>query len=301
MINTLINTLQKWPTNAKTLCDSLNNPEMAQVMIPAIDSRAPYQRMYNKTKKKNTLLILAIIVLIILTLILNLSVFTTNAECIVSSDYSSLIYNQNVYLALDYGDFEAKHYKTIAKNVTVNGEKTFEHLLCVDNLEAVDDSPINEMLYLQTDYDYNFPNGNPDRFYVEKSVYSKYQSILEDFQPTTYFIYKDKYDTTLPWEEFDSDFFLNITSCAEKTENAKSISDWFTKGGTENSYFICGYQKPFYKDLGEIKKIDGEYYYLPYEHTNISKYTTGETTQTFYKIDNDYTERLGKLIGKISE
>ena len=298
LVNSLKKALLQNPLNADSLCELLNTPSVSQAPIPVIDNRAPYQILYKKANKHTRIEAVLLVLFIIAFIILNLPSVNIDNKCVINNDYSSLIYEGKTYNALDYKDFDALHSITLSKKVKVKNESIIGHIVSDESLEVMDDVPVSEMVYLQTDYDYSFPDGNPDMLYVEQSVYKHYEDILNDYKPERFFLYKDKYDKE-SYFELDSELYNELVS-SEKN-NSIIVTDYFVRGQTGGSYFVCEYQKPFYYDVGEIRFINGKCYYLPYSKTTISKFSDGKSSQAFYSIDSKYVDTFNSIFKNENE
>lgn len=301
VINSMLNVSNESFNDMEDMCAKLNNPQIAGRPIPVDDSKNPYKLMFEKEKKVSKLFqILFSVTVLIFTVILPLfdaSLIITDKSCTISSDYESLEYLGNTYLKFDSGEYEAELGAVLVENAAVEDDNFITKFHISDSLYSVANAPNSEIVFLQTDYDYDYPESKSEYYYVEESVYHKYTELINDYKATKYEfkICNEKYDYI--YIPIKDELVNELLSIDKSTSETAKISGYFQAGYNEGIP-VCAFDKSavFYKYIGEILELSDKYYYFDYSDVNIKKDSVTKLSAKVYKIDSKYDKDIAEVL-----
>lgn len=282
------------PKDVEQLCNILNkDSQMDKAKVPDIDSQAPYKLLYKKNRKVLFFIMTVLIVLGISICILALTLlssknlerfFGISDECVISENFLEIDYKDTIYKNLD-----TEGYMAAEGDILVNEAKTHEHPIMKfffsEVVYSVDNVKDNELIYLQTDYDYI-----PSKYYCIESKYVDYIEMIKNFKEEEYYLMKhfanEEYIINLE-EEFIGEL-LQLNKLSNETADCSRLNG-------DNWLVLISYEenKIFYKEKGEIiyKTEKEKYYYYPYD----------SETEYVYEIEEKYYPMLDKTFIKIGD
>lgn len=303
VINSMVNVSRENFENMDDLCAQLNNPQIAGRPIPVDDSKNPYKLLYQKEKKCRKLFQVLFSFLVLLAAIFSFvrsnSFLITNKSGIIRSDYESLQYLDKKYLKFDSGEYDAELGNILVENAAVEGDSFSSKFMIIDDIYSVSNAPNSEIVFLETDYDYNYPNSKSEYYYVEESVYDKYSQMIDEYKPETYKfkICNDNYDDI--YIDISEDMIKSILSIDKATAQSVDISGYYQKGYNDGIP-ICAFDstRTFYKLIGEVRKYDDEYYYFDYNDADFKSDGVTKISSKIYKIDNKFSDKIQEMLSK---
>ncbi|MFR5876466.1 MAG: MerR family transcriptional regulator [Eubacterium sp.] len=303
VINSMLNVSRENFENMDDLCAQLNNPQIAGRPIPVDDSKNPYKLLYQKEKKCRKLFQVLFSFLVLLAAIFSFvrsnSFLITNKSGIISSDYESLQYLDKKYLKFDSGEYDAELGNILVENAAVEGDSFSSKFMINDDIYSVSNAPNTEIVFLETDYDYDYPNSKSEYYYVEESVYDKYSQMIDEYKPETYKfkICNDNYDDI--YIDISEDMIKSILSIDKATAQSVDISGYYQKGYNDGIP-ICAFDstRTFYKLIGEVQKYDDEYYYFDYNDADFKSDGVTKISSKVYKIDNKFSDKIQEILSK---
>lgn len=202
-------------------------------------------------------------------------------SCVISRDYSSLVYYDQKYVPLPMDGYDCQTGRVIVQEAQVEGSGFLGKLFFGETLYEVLGVPNNEIVYLQTEYDYTV-----SRYYVLESEYEKYRRIQSSGTYEDYFyviVQPDGYYKELPLDDNGVEA-IRMAQVSTPEENVNR----------QNSLTVFRYEENhiFYRWEGELVKTDTQYYWSP---NDVFSYTGGYYYTTCLAIPEAYSDGLDAL------
>lgn len=235
-------------------CDQPESITAEQTLICVCQSAGQQKR---KLSRENRILVAILIILILIWTaprIVSLYHSVLGSErCVVSADYSSLIFCGKEYVPLPMNGAQCSVGMRLVAEAKVTGTNFLMKLLFGVSLYEVKGIPDYEILYLQTDYD-----GLTSNYYVLASKYDQYHAMLTGGQYSFYFA------------EIcgDDDCTIQLRLEAGTVEGLEAARDFpveYQRGRVDQWAQIFVYEENhiFYYFAGELVSENQEYYWCP--------------------------------------
>lgn len=240
---------------------------------------------------------ICLVVIFILLNFLSLSVFGAiykevmgTPYCVIAHDYSYLTLFEERYVPLELDNVECVLSKRLIKEAQVEGAPFIGKLFFGETIYSVKQSKNNDIVYLQTEYDYVTSN-----YYCRESEVEEYKKILQESsynQLTAEILTKD-------WDEYDlklNDVLAQIIIESDYKISSQVNCDWSRGEGDESiGVFSSQTDGPFRRKEGELLRKQGEYYWFDYDDIPETQNNGDYSGIKAYYIDDCYDEELDLL------
>ncbi len=183
--------------------------------------------------------------------------------CEISSDYSVITYYGQTYVQLKLGNVHYELGERIVKEASVEGSYFSTKLLFGDSIYSIEGCPTNDLIYLQSEYDYIESN-----LYCLKEKKEYYENLLNQLTAKKYFMQIESIDGTFSMVSVDNEFvkeiILNTKNLLQVTDKIEVLNESdYSKNLLIFSYGDDGIFSLF---IGDILNKDGKYYWLDKEN-----------------------------------
>lgn len=272
----------------------IETPSMAQNAEK--DMAVNYMKTNVKKRHfKNASIVLAVILTIaIMFSVLSFSLIYQevmgSAICVIANDYSYMTLLGERYVPLALGDAECVLAECVINEAQVEDAPFIGKLLFGESVYSVKQCAINDIVYLQTEFDRITSN-----YYCLESKVEEYKKLLQESsydQLTAEIITKD-------WNMYDlklNDALTQMIINANYEISDDVGCDW-SRGEGDESILVHSSQKngPFRRAEGELIRKQGEYYWFDYDDIPETQNNEDHSKMKAYKIDSGYDEELDVL------
>lgn len=271
-----------------------------QTPVMAQNAEKDIASAYIKTnEKKQHMLNISIGLAITLIVVIILSTLAISAlysevmgdeNCVIARDYSYLTLYGKRYVPLVLEDKECVLSECLISEAQVEGAPFIGKLFFGDKLYSIKQCENNDIVYLQTEYDFMISN-----YYCVESKVEEYKQIEQEavYDQWTAEIYtKDwishdlKMDNDLEQMFIDSNYKIS----------SKINCDWSRGDGDESIIVHCAQTDgPFRRAEGELLRKQGEYYWFDYDDISATQNYVDFSKIKAYEISDSYDKELDIL------
>lgn len=255
---------------------------------------------YIKTnEKKQHMLNISIGLAITLVVVIILSTLAISAlyrevmgddNCVIASDYSYLTLYGKRYVPLVLEGNECMLSECLISEAQVEDAPFIGKLFFGDKLYSVKQCENNDIVYLQTEYDFMISN-----YYCVEGKVEKYKEMSQEavYDQWTAEIY------TKDWTSHDLKMDNDLEQMLINSNYKKSLTvncDWSRGDGDEAITVYCAQTEgPFRRTEGELIRKQGEYYWFDYDDIPETQNNGDFSKIKAYEISNAYDEELDLL------
>lgn len=232
-----------------------------------------------------------------------LSVFdilnSVDKTCIISPDYSYIIYEDERYVPLDSEGYSLCEGEMLVEEAYVKGSSVLGKLLFGDSVYSVSGNHCDSIIYLDTDYD--FP---PSDFYVKESELEKLEEIRDNFSS------ERLYMMDIPYYRFSQEELVDVSGYTEADvwehifalpQKAESVDIDLVEVTYYKSVSVVSTDENriFYQAEGEIVRVNEDYYWLDCEGKSFDENYNSGAFQA-YHIDSIYYEEIENVFLRVN-
>lgn len=212
-------------------------------------------------------------------------------NCVIAEDYSHLTFFGERYVPLVLDGIECKVAECLIKEAQIANTSFLGKLFFREKIYAVSEGTNNEILCLQSEYDFLVSD-----FYCLESQVDTYTTIAQTYaydQLTAEIITKD-------WNMIDLQLSDKLSEMIENryfiNSDSSETCDWSRGDGDES---ICIYaaqsEGPFRRAEGELIRKQGEYYWFDYDDIPSQHNNADFSNMHAHQIPDGYDEDLDQL------
>ncbi len=274
-----VNELLGGKRHESTAIAKIAEQEIAVAYIQTIKNRRFF--------KKFVLTILSVFALAIV--LIGLPVLYTHVmgspNCVIASDYSSIMIYGERYVPLKLDGVQCQASELLIEEAQVEGSYFIGKLLFGEMIYSVKNCPNNDIIYLQSEYDYLI-----SEYYCKESMLEHYIVLSQQADCSIY--------TAEIQTEYGTQWDFNLEpSLAEMIINedyspTTAASNTMQKGDADITVHFGLENSPFIRYEGYFKYRNGKYYWIDWPDPGT--YGVNQNAPT-YEIDRKYYDALNRL------
>lgn len=264
--------------------EKISEINMVAVLNASAESRKRAQRV---------VVLLTVITLVAVWVLLLFSAFTFGGglyhsmmgseNCVVASDYSYITYYGEKYVPLPTDDLMCEQGVELVREAKVEDVPFAGKLLFGESVYAVAGCASNDLIYLQTDYDLL-----ETRYYCKESRYEFYRGLAEAWTPAGYYavFYAVSSEGKKELDGGLAEALCSLTA-ADISDNVNCA---YSTAAGDDRISVIAYDENgiFYRELGEILRKSGEYYWFDYDDVPADFPNGDFSCIAAYIIDDEY-------------
>ncbi len=248
-----------------------------------------------RRKSKNRIAILSIVISIFLVLtVLGIFIFFNYCQvilgdpnCVIAADYSSIDYYGEKYIPLQTGEYSYNPGVILVREARVEDSGVLDKLFFGDTVYSVQGCPLDELLYLSTDYD-----DLTTECYCLESRYDYYRKLLSQAVPKRYYIGDDFNFRKTELDDSTAEMLFSL----DETDRSDTVDCNFSRGNNDESIEVNAFEDKgiFCIGRGQILRKSGEYYWFDYDDVPPEQDNGDYSGIKAYVIDDSYDEIMDK-------